>query len=221
MSQKKEIKTITLPLQIKAVKVDESNDQYGIIEGYAAAFDNVDYGLDVIVKGAFTKTLMERGSKVPILADHDPYKPVGYNLMASEDNYGLLIKGQINLATQLGRERYALCKQALEVGTQMGLSIGYSTIKAEPSTDNPNIRLLKEVILWEYSIVTFPMNENAMVNAAKNSSFDKIAHIVKYITNEGISLKDIEQALVEMQAAKNNPSINRQSFKDAIENFKL
>ena len=220
----KELKYMTFPFEIKEA---DDDGKVGIIDGYASTFNNVDFGLDVVDKGAFVKTLKENGAKVPILADHDPYKPIGYNLKASEDDIGLKIKGEVNLEVALGKERMSLAKQALRIGAAMGLSIGYMTIKAEPDTKNPMIRRLKELRLFEYSFVTFPMNDKAIVTAAKawkeNGGIDRVQFAVNHLKEMGISLKDIELALRLSEAGnkENDPTMISQSFKSAIEAFTL
>ena len=90
-------------------------------------------------------------------------------LKGLEDDAGLAVKSVLILDVQKARERLALAKKALEIKARAGLSIGYSTIRAEPDQTNPRIRRLKELKLWEYSFVTFPMNTEALVTAAKTS----------------------------------------------------
>jgi HK97 family phage prohead protease len=163
MAQKKnEYKTF--PFQIKEV-----DKKLGILNGYASTFGNVDLGLDVVDQGAFVKTLQENGSKLPILADHNPSTQVGWNLDGKEDQYGLAVRGQLLIdSVQLAKEKFALAEKAQEIGAKSGLSIGYTAIKAEPDAQNPRIRHLKEIRLWEYSMVTFPMNTAALVTGAKS-----------------------------------------------------
>lgn len=132
----------------------------GLFEGYAAVFGNVDLGGDVIEPGAFKKTLSEN-PRIPILWQHDPKEPIGVTLEAREDAKGLLVKGQLNLETTKGREAYALLKQ----GALRGLSIGYDAVK---EVWEGSIRRLKEIRLWEWSLVTFPMNPAAQVVAVKS-----------------------------------------------------
>lgn len=134
-------------------------DEQGIFEGYAAVFGNIDRTGDVIEPGAFRKTLQEN-PQLPILWQHNPAEPIGLTVAAVEDNKGLRVKGQLNLETARGREAYALIKQ----GVLRGLSIGYDTIKEawEGTT-----RKLKEIRLWEWSLVTFPANPLAQVEAVK------------------------------------------------------
>ena len=46
-------------------------------QGFAAVMGNVDDGRDVIVKGAFTKTIKEMGDRVKIYYIHDFMQPIG------------------------------------------------------------------------------------------------------------------------------------------------
>jgi len=132
----------------------------GEFEGYAATFGNEDMVGDVIEPGAFTKTLQENPN-VPILWQHKPDEPIGITTEIVQDQHGLYVKGQLNLATTRGREAYELLKQ----GVIKGLSIGYETLK---ETWINGVRHIKEVRLWEYSLVTFPANTSAQVVAVKS-----------------------------------------------------
>lgn len=139
----------------------------GSFSGYAAVFGNVDMGGDIIESGAFRKTLNDNHGKFPILDHHDPTRQIGWNLEAREDEHGLFVRGKLNLDVQAGREKYALMKQAVEIGGRMGLSIGFRTIKEEPDKTDSIVRRLKELRLMEYSVVTFPMNQEAGVISVK------------------------------------------------------
>ena len=48
------------------------------------------------------------------------------------------------------------------------MSIGYRTIDADFEGPDANVRRLKEVELWEVSLVTFPMNEEAQITHVKH-----------------------------------------------------
>ena len=137
-------------------------DDEGSFSGYAAVFNNIDLGGDKIIPGAFKKDLRKNKGKFPVYADHHTH--IGYNLKAKEDEKGLFVEGKINLDVQLGREKHALMKQAHEIGGQMGLSIGYSTVTREYEKD---VRILKELNVFEYSVTAIPMNPKASVTAVK------------------------------------------------------
>jgi HK97 family phage prohead protease len=148
-------------------KVTDADDSKGIIRGYASTFGNVDLGNDVVDAGAFKKTIQESKGKIPILMDHDPKYPMGWNLRAEEDAKGLFVEGEVNQKISYAKDRYEWAKQAITTGGKMGLSIGYSVVKAIPDKEVPMIRRLKEMKLWEYSFVVFPMNTQAAVTSAK------------------------------------------------------
>lgn len=139
----------------------------GVVVGYAAVFDNIDLGDDVIEKGAFKRTIKSTKGVWPVLANHDPRVKIGFNLSAAEDDHGLLIKEQLALDVQTGREQFALTKLAHAVGGKDGFSIGYSAVNAVPDKERPAVRRLKEVKMYEHSHVTFGMNELALSTAAK------------------------------------------------------
>lgn len=195
-------------------KLDNVDERKGIIRGFASTFGNIDLGDDVVDQGAFKKTLQENKGVVPILADHDPAKQIGWNIRAEETDKGLFVEGQINLKTQLGRDRYELAQQALEVGAKMGLSIGYSVIKAMPDKDRPAVRRLKELKLYEYSLVTFPMNTAAMVTAAKSMNSNSFIEFVKsQATTLNVPFDVIADALLKNGAAKTIIEVTDPNYK--------
>jgi HK97 family phage prohead protease len=136
-------------------------DEKGVFEGYASVFNNVDLVDDVVEKGAFKKTISEN-PQVPILWQHHIDKPIGVTRNIDEDGHGLKVVGELNLETTLGKEAYSLLKQ----GAIKGLSIGYQVIK---DTIKEGIRYLKELKLFEYSLVTIPANMEANVVSVKKA----------------------------------------------------
>lgn len=156
MKEGRVITTESKDFKLKIKQIGET----GEFEGYAAVFNNEDMVSDVIEPGAFTKTLQENRN-IPILWQHKTDEPIGITTEITQDQHGLYVKGQLNLATTRGREAYELLKQ----GAIKGLSIGYDTIK---ETWINGVRHLKEIRLWEYSLVTFPANQLAQVVAVKS-----------------------------------------------------
>jgi HK97 family phage prohead protease len=146
-----------VPLDLKEVS-DE-----GTFEGYASKFDDRDQGGDMVLRGAFTKSLRTRSAKaVKMLWQHDPSYPIGIWEQMSEDASGLYVKGRLLTSVAKAKETYELMK----AGVIDGLSIGYRTIKASRD-DATGYRQLKELDLWEISLVTFPMLTSATVTSVK------------------------------------------------------
>lgn len=147
-----------IPFELKAISDD------GEFEGYASTFGNVDRGMDMVMPGAFRRTLKERKlSAIKCLRDHDTRKLVGKWLAMEEDDRGLKVRGKLFAGTvQLATETLALMRE----GALDAMSIGYRTIKAQWDEEQ-GVRKLLDLDLWEGSIVTFPMNEMATVDAVK------------------------------------------------------
>lgn len=143
------------PFKIKEISED------GTFSGYGSVFDELDSYKDVVIKGAFTKSL---GQKKPsLLWQHRSSEPVGVYTEVREDDHGLFVAGKLALKTARGMEAYEL----LKMGAISGLSIGYVT--NEDSYDQKTgITTLKEIDLWEVSLVTFPANDSARVALVKN-----------------------------------------------------
>jgi len=100
----------------------------GAVEGYASLFGEVDQARDMVMPGAFTQTLKQRGlRKIPMLFQHDPSEPVGVWLEIAEDWRGLRARGRLIPDVMRARELLALIK----AGAIDGLSIGYRTVRGQ------------------------------------------------------------------------------------------
>lgn len=138
----------------------------GVFSGYAAVFERIDQGRDVISRGAFARTLRERElNAVKLLWQHDPKKPIGRVEMLREDEHGLFMRGRLSLASIRGKDAHAL----LKMGALDGLSIGYR-VRAAEADRMRSVRRLIDIDLWEVSLVTFPMQSAARVRAVKSAT---------------------------------------------------
>lgn len=137
----------------------------GLFEGYASTFGERDLGGDIVVSGAFAKSLRSSGTKgVKMLADHDRRKRIGVWTDITEDEKGLFVKGRLLLEKQDGKDAYIDLKE----GVIDAMSIGYHAV--DHSYDGRRkARMLKEVKLMEISLVPFGMNENARVTGVKSA----------------------------------------------------
>lgn len=157
------------PTQYKSFALrDVSMQEDGTFEGYAAIFNNVDSDRDLIEPGAFKRTLDHwkmKGKPVPILWQHNEKMPIGFTESIVEDEKGLRVKGRLLLDVQQAREAYAL----LKADVLGGLSIGFKTVREKWKA---NVRHLLELALGEYSLVTFPANELAVVTSVKAEAGD-------------------------------------------------
>ncbi|HEY8161308.1 MAG TPA: HK97 family phage prohead protease [Methylocystis sp.] len=138
----------------------------GIIEGYASLFGVADTGGDIVMKGAFARSLARRGAAgVKMLWQHNAAEPIGVWTSLAEDAKGLKVVGRLDLSVARAREALSL----LRAGAVDGLSIGFKTERA--TTDKGSgLRRLLAIDLWEISIVTFPMLPQARIDAVKREA---------------------------------------------------
>ena len=176
-------------------KADSFDDEQGIFSGVAAVYGNIDSGGDIIEPGAFQKALEDGIDRIKILALHnDCWLPVGKPLELRDEKEGLFIKGKIS-DTSMGKD----VKILLRDGVLGELSIGYDPVVFD--YDENGIRHLREVRLWEVSIVTWAMNPEAVITGYK-SLVDSVATDIKAGRKISASrLASLKEASRSMKAA--------------------
>lgn len=175
----------TLPAHLLGPRVRKSfefnlkqseDDVEGIIEGYASVFNVTDSYGDVIAPGAFSRTISAWKAKnvpVPVLWQHDAYAPIGATLSLEEDERGLKIKAELVMEVEQAREAWALAKKRILGGLSIGFSLPRLAADGQPSVyydDENDVTVIREVKLWEYSMVTFPANEEAIIDQVRSSA---------------------------------------------------
>ena len=162
--QKLENGTLNVLFDLKTYGEDEEK---GVFTGYGSIFGNKDLGNDIVLEGAFARSIGRKGAKsVKFLYQHKQDEPIGVFDELKEDDKGLRVKGRLAMGTQRGREVYELMK----MGAIDGLSIGYRVDEKGYDYDKRRRRrMLKSVDLMEISAVTFPMNPRARVDAVKGA----------------------------------------------------
>lgn len=140
-----------------SIEVRVDDDQPRIV-GHAAVFNTLSEDLgfyrEKIAPGAFSKTIRE--ADVRALWNHDPNFVLGRTksrtLKLSEDDKGLAVE-IIPPNTQWARD----LMESMRRGDVDQMSFGFQVVKEEwgGEADTP-IRVLKEVRLFDVSVVTFP-----------------------------------------------------------------
>jgi uncharacterized protein len=151
---------MTLETKHFALMDFKADDETRTIEGWASIYDYTDSQKDIVVRGAFAKSL--KNGKPAMLWQHRMDSPIGVWDVAEETDKGLLVRGRI-LDTATGNDAYKLAK----AGAVKGLSIGYTPKRQEFDRDKGTRKLL-EVELHEVSLVTFPANDRAKLTRVKS-----------------------------------------------------
>lgn len=160
------MKIKNVPLRIKQAGTDDGLDE-GEFIAYASVFGNVDSYSDIVDKGAFTRTLNEwndGGSTIPVLWGHDmhdPFANIGGVKSAEEDEHGLRVHGVLDLDNPTAAQVHRLM-----TGRRTNrMSFAYAIRDAED--DDNGVQHLKDLDLFEVSVVQVPANDLAEVTAVK------------------------------------------------------
>jgi HK97 family phage prohead protease len=183
-----------------------------IVTGYAAKFGNVDLHGDMIMPGAFSKTIKERGvngkNEIWFLHDHDSSKPLGKPQVLKEDSFGLYFEAKI-VDTEIGEDILKL----YEEGLINQHSIGFSTIKeekVEPKNKNPYYEI-QEVKLYEFSSVLWAANPDTPFLGLKSldakdlsDRFEKLYKMLRKgnLKDESYELLEIEYNFIKSEIFK-------------------
>jgi len=183
-------------LSLEEVELKADGAAPGLI-GYASKFNGVDSYGDMILPGAYDKTLKKYGLP-KMFFNHDSYAvPLGKWIEAIEDSRGLKVSGELTDGIALSAEVHA----ALKHKTIDGLSIGYSLKRDDYEEDETTgRRIIKNITrLYEVSIVTFPADEKARITAVKSEDIEQISTIrefERYLRDAGSFSKSLAAALV-------------------------
>lgn len=166
------MQTKSLPLtELKAGAPDGLED--GTFEALISSFNTVDSYGDVVIPGAFAKTLTEwaeRGDSIPVVWSHkydDPEYHIGVVESAEEREDGLWVKGRLDLDQDAvkARQVYRLLKGRRV--TQFSFS--YDTIdSAMAQRDGQDVRELREVKLYEVGPTLIGANQNTELGEVKS-----------------------------------------------------
>lgn len=152
---------LTADFHIKSVGEDEDI----VIEGYANTTDK-DRGSDVILEEAWLKGGLDNYLKNPIvLAFHDHTKPVGTVDEYSVNNKGLRVVAKINKAAG---QIYDLVKSEV----LRAFSVGFRVLDADYDVDT-DIFVIKDLELYELSVVSIPMNADSLFSVRKSFDSEK------------------------------------------------
>jgi HK97 family phage prohead protease len=174
-----------------SAKVEEANTETGIVKGYFSTFGDEDSDGDIVMPGAFLKSIKENGpdgtGRIKHLKDH--YQLIGQLLTLKEDKKGLYYESQITKATR-GADFLIMCKE----GSITEHSFYGYAIKWERNTDHPEKGLVyREIMLREGSTMElWGANPNAKMVAVKSES-DALAFLKKALTIGSLSDETLEE----------------------------
>lgn len=194
-----------------AAEIKDISSEKRQVAIYLAKFDNIDSDNDMIKKGAFTQSILQRGPesssnrKIAFLRWHDWEKPIGKFLSLGEDDYGLFALSQLG-TSQIGEDAW----RDYEDGIIREHSIGFQYIQDKMRwIDDSNAPaggyyMINEVKLYEGSAVTFGANSetnviDVMKSEDKVSNAEKMASQIDTLVKALANGKGSDERLFEME----------------------
>ena len=216
-----------------STKIDDIDEGKRIVKGYLSSFDTLDSDSDIIRKGAFKKSIKERGvnstsnRRIAHLRNHDWDHQIGKFLELEEDANGLYFVSQLGRSTK-GEDALLDYQDGILREHSIGFNYVKGKIEEKESEEHGKFFEITEVKLWEGSGVTFGANEFTPVLEANKSILDSeylhklnedMAILIKSLKNgKGTDerLENIEIKLQQIQQKYNSLIEMKSSIKDTL-----
>ena len=184
--------------------IEDVDDVKGIVTGYFSAFNNIDSDGDVIVSGAYKKSIAENGpmgrNRIMHLLQHNPLMPLAKPMELMEDAKGLRFTSKIT-ETSYGKDVIKLYAE----GVFNEHSVGFEIVKAD---NKAGYREIKEIKLWEGSTVTWGANPNTPIESMKSwdkpKSEEMLAKFCNILRNGDVSDESMIQLEIGLKQIENH-----------------
>jgi HK97 family phage prohead protease len=205
------------PVQIKAAGSDDGLAE-GQFRALVSVFNNVDSTGDMVMPGAFAKTLSEwseSGDPIPVYWSHrmdDPEFLIGQVLQASETDAGLEVLGQLDVEDGSPKARAAY--RALKGRRTTQFSFAYDVIDGGPvEKDGQEYQELRELKLSEVSTTPIGANDQTALLAVKRwaESTPQVSAL------NAINPADYAQLSLGLKSGRTLSAKNESTLRDAVD----
>lgn len=189
----------------------------GIVTGYFSAFGIVDSDGDMIMPGAFKRSIQDWGPKgkgrVKHLYNHDPGQPLGLIKELDEDNYGLRYVSKVGTHS-LGRDFIKM----VESGLITEHSIGFRTLREQKASNHNEIH---DVMLYEgSSLSAWGANmETPLLGMKSEQNLEQLQKQIKafesFVRNCDVTEETLDLCLIKIKQLAQ--AIEQMSSTDAVE----
>lgn len=147
--------------------IKDLDEAKGIVEAYAAVYNNKDADGDISAPGSLTKTVKDHFQRIRVLKDHNSTIMLGVPLeIDTKDTYGLRTISQFNMNKEVSKDMFTDILLMKQHGLNAELSIGYGKTIRDPKNQS---RIIEYGFLGEYSFLSaWAANELAIVGGIKS-----------------------------------------------------
>ena len=185
-------------------------------------FNNIDSDGDIITRGAFAKSIKERGPdsqsnrKVKFLRYHDFEHQIGLFKQLEESADGLIGYADLGRSTK-GNDAFL----DYQDGIITEHSIGFQTINDKIEVREDGTQYLKEVILWEGSAVTFGANsETPLFTVSKGNGKEYLEKLNQKMNGLTNALKNGKGTDERLEAIEMNIRVCQTKYNEVINSLK-
>lgn len=172
------------------------DNKQGLVEFYFASFNTKDSDNDIILPGAYKKTLEENKARIKHLKNHDTTLAPGVVKDFFTDDLGVIVKSQL-LTTTLGVDTL----KEYEGGQITEHSQGFQIIDEEFS-EQDGAFIIKEIKLWEVSTLNaWGANSNTPVVGIKSERMLSLEMNRLKRKAQHFASKGNDQDLLKLQAS--------------------
>ena len=151
-----------LPMEIRSVDT-AAREMVGMVVPYdEVTYLTPDPNGERVLRGAFSKSIRQKGRKIALLRNHDQTRKLGNATDWSDGPDGL-----VGTFKMVDGEHGDLMLEDLRNGCLDSLSVGFRALTAQRGADG--VREVKEAMLAEVSVVTIPAYAGAAVLAVRNA----------------------------------------------------
>ena len=208
MEQKKHISSYSMKDGLTIKDLDSEKKRVAV---YLSTFNTIDADNDMIMPGAFTKSLNERGvdstsnRKIAFLRFHNWEMPIGKWVELSEDQKGLFAVGELGNST-IGNDAWNDYQDGIIREHSIGFKYMADKIKwiDDSTMEKGGFWQINEVKLYEGSAVTFGANEftnvvDVMKSEEKVEMAYKISSEIDVLTKALATGKGTDERLYEIE----------------------
>lgn len=172
----REKKSFDLKFELKEDMAEDDNFYY--LKGYGATSD-LDLGNDIITPEALQKAIEARKPK--FCYQHNIKQVLGVFTTLKKDTNGLYFEAKMPKSVSICNE----VAEFIKIGALDSMSIGYWVIDRDWKE---GVRVIKELEIYEISVVTIPMNPNAVITGIKTlEELSTIGEIEDFLKEKGLS----------------------------------